>query len=287
VRWWLTCTLDPMTGCWYRRGEQFGGEVGFQSGESAFETQRCMRCARCRKPNRRCALAPGLVRASGRSELMSVDSFGTERTSLWCAAILHQCVFTGLIVLGLLASGCSRNKSLAQAPATTLPSVGYEGPAPEIENQSTSAPIVVETLPEPTAIAAEAQPNLAPPAQLTLPPKPPKSVVESRRAARTNVPAAVEAPPVVQAPPIQLLPQFSESDKQALSRKISEQLDSAQSLVDSLNESHLTEQQKPNVAAVLDFMKKSRDAVKRGEFYQGLVLAQKANTLAASLVTTP
>ena len=34
-------------------------------------------------------------------------------------------------------------------------------------------------------------------------------------------------------------------------------------------------------------MKKSRDAVKRGEFHQGLVLAQKANTLAASLVKTP
>ena len=196
-------------------------------------------------------------------------------------------IFTGLIFVSLLASGCSRNKSLARVPVTSLPSVGYHGPAPEIENQSTSAPIVVETLPEPTATAAEAQLNLAPPAQRTPPPKPTKAVVESRRATRTSVPAAVEAPPVAQAPPIQLLPQFSESDKQALSRRINEQLDSAQSLVESLNESHLTEQQKPNLAAVLDFMKKSRDAVKRGEFYQGLVLAQKANTLAASLVKTP
>jgi hypothetical protein len=146
---------------------------------------------------------------------------------------------------------------------------------------------MVETLPEPTATAAEAQPNLAPPAQLTPPPKPPKVVVESRRSTRTAVPATVETPPVAQAPPIQLLPQFSESDKQALSRKISEQLDSAQSLIESLNEAHLTELQKPNLAAVTDFMKKSREAVKRGEFYQGLVLAQKANTLAASLVKTP
>ena len=196
-------------------------------------------------------------------------------------------IFTGLIFVSLLVSGCSRNKSLARVPVTNLPSVGYSGPAPEIENQSTSAPIVVETLPEPTATAAEAQLNLAPPAQRTPPPKPTKAVVESRRSTRTSVPAAVEAPPVAQAPPIQLLPQFSESDKQALSRRINEQLDSAQSLVESLNESHLTEQQKPNLAAVLDFMKKSRDAVKRGEFYQGLVLAQKANTLAASLVKTP
>jgi len=216
---------------------------------------------------------------------MSVDFFGMKRTSLSCSAILHQRVFIGLIFVGLLATGCSRNKSLARVPVT--PSVGYQGPAPENENQSTSAPIMVETLPEPTATAAEAQPNLAPPAQLTLPPKPTKAVVESRRTARTSVPASVETPPVAQAPPIQLLPQFSESDKQALSRKINEQLDSAQSLVESLNESHLTEQQKPNLAAVLDFMKKSRDAVKRGEFNQGLVLAQKANTLAASLVKMP
>jgi len=147
---------------------------------------------------------------------------------------------------------------------------------------------MVETLPEPTSTAAEAQLNLAPPAQRMAPSKPLKAAVESRREPRTAAPQPAETRPVVaQAPPIQLLPQISESDKQALSRRINEQLDSAQSLVESLNESHLSEQQKPNLAAVLDFMKKSRDAVKRGEFYQGLVLAQKANTLAASLVKTP
>lgn len=193
----------------------------------------------------------------------------------------------GFVVFGLLTSGCSRNQSLARVPVTSLPSVGYSGPAPEIENQSTSAPIMVETLPEPAATAAEAQPNLAPPAQRMPPSRPTKTAVESRREPRTTVPAAVEARPVAQAPPIQLLPQFSESDKQALSRRINEQLDSAQSLVESLNELHLTEQQKPNLAAVHDFMKKSRDALKRGEFYQGLVLAQKAHTLAASLVKAP
>jgi hypothetical protein len=218
---------------------------------------------------------------------MWVDIFGREQASSSSSVILYQHLLTGLLFVSLLATGCSRNKSLARIPVTGLPSVGYQGPAPEGENQSTSAPIMVETLPEPTATAAEAQPNLAPPAQLTPPPKPPKAVVESRRSTRTTVPATVEAPPVAQAPPIQLLPQFSESDKQELSRKINEQLDSAQSLVESLNEAHLTELQKPNLAAVTDFMKKSREAVKRGEFYQGLVLAQKANTLAASLVKTP
>jgi hypothetical protein len=261
--------------------------VGFHVSESAFETQRYMNCLKRCKPNQAYAFTSGPSPASGRSEPTSVDFFGMKRTSLSYSAILHQRVFIGLIFVGLLATGCSRNKSLARVPVTGLPSVGYQGPAPEIENQSTSAPIMVETLPEPTATAAEAQPNLAPPAPLTLPPKPTKAIVESRRAARASVPVAVETPPVAQASPIQLLPQFSESDKQALSRKINEQLDSAQSLVESLNESHLTEQQKPNLAAVLDFMKKSRDAVKRGEFYQSLVLAQKANTLAASLVKMP
>jgi len=197
-------------------------------------------------------------------------------------------MFVGPVVAGLLTSGCIRNKFSARAPVSSPPSVEYHGPAPEIENQSTSAPIMVETLPEPAATAAEAQPNLAPPAQRIPPPKPPKAVVESRRETRANSPVPAETKPVVaQAPPIQLSPQFSESDKQALSRKINEQLDSAQSLVESLNESRLTEQQKPNLAAVLDFMKKSRDAMRRGELYQGLVLAQKANTLAGSLVKTP
>jgi hypothetical protein len=255
--------------------------------ESAFETPRW--CLKRSKSSQGSALplTPAPSRTSRRAEPTAVDTFGTKRTSSSNPVIPYQSLITGFIFVALLATGCSRNKSLARVPVTGLPSVGYQGPAPEIENQSTSAPIMVETLPEPTATAAEAQPNLAPPAQLTPPPKPTKAVVESRRAPRINAPTSVETAPVAQAPPIQLLPQFTESDKQSLSRKINEQLDSAQSLVESLNESHLSEQQKPNLAAVLDFMKKSRDAVKRGEFYQGLVLAQKANTLAASLVRAP
>ena len=257
-------------------------------GDSTFETQRAMRYLKALKTKQRCALLstshPSHKLAEGKP--IWVDIFRREQASSSNSVILYQQLLTGLLFVSLLATGCSRNK-LARVPVTGLPSVGYQGPAPESENQSTSAPIMVETLPEPTATAAEAQPNLAPPAQLTPPPKPPKAVVEARRATRTSVPAAIETPPVAQAPPIQLLPQFSESDKQALSRKINEQLDSAQSLIESLNEAHLTELQKPNLAAVTDFMKKSREAVKRGEFYQGLVLAQKANTLAASLVKTP
>src|SRR4030095_6588323 len=106
---------------------------------------------RC-KPKQECALALGPSPALARRELMSVDLFGTKQASSSYSAILC----TGLIFVGLLPTGCSRNKSLARVPVTSLPSVGYQGPAPEIENQSTSAPIMVETLPEPTATRAEA-----------------------------------------------------------------------------------------------------------------------------------
>ena len=42
-----------------------------------------------------------------------------------------------------------------------------------------------------------------------------------------------------------------------------------------------------SLKAVYDFIRKAEDAVKRGEYYQGLVLAQKANTLASTIATKP
>jgi hypothetical protein len=39
--------------------------------------------------------------------------------------------------------------------------------------------------------------------------------------------------------------------------------------------------------AVFDFIRKAEEAVKLGEFYQGLVLAQKANTLASMIAVKP
>jgi hypothetical protein len=196
----------------------------------------------------------------------------------------------GLVALILIASlfpaACSRNRQLASAPIPEVRSSTYPGPAPEIENQLTSDPIMLENLPPPPSGAAEALPNVLPPAPLTLPPTQTKVVVEPKRENKPALPP-VETRPVAQAPPIQLLPQFSESDKAVLQKKISDQLDSARSYLKSLNESQLTEHQKPNLAAANDFIRKSEDALKRGEFYQGLVLAQKANTLAASLAKTP
>jgi hypothetical protein len=195
-----------------------------------------------------------------------------------------------LIVLsvGLFPAACSRSKSVARAPVTGVPYPDYAGPAPEIENQATSTPINLDTLPEPNVTAAETQPNLPPPAQHIQLPKPPKAAaVEPKREPRPSMTAPVENRPVAQAPPIQLLPQFSQRDKQALNRKINDQLDSARSILKTLDESQLREEQKPSLAAVHEFIRKSEEAVRRGEFYQGLVLAQKANTLAASLARTP
>jgi hypothetical protein len=192
-----------------------------------------------------------------------------------------------MLIISLLLSGCSRTKQLARAPVTDVPSVDYQGPAPEVENQTTSAPIMVDRLPEPTSTAAEAPPNLAPPAQRTPASRQPRIAVESRKEVKPVSPPPAETRPVAQVPPIQLLPQFSESDKTALYKKINDQLESARSVLRSIDESQLTEQEKPNLAAVVDFIKKSEDALKHGQFYQGLVLAQKANTLAASLARNP
>jgi hypothetical protein len=195
-------------------------------------------------------------------------------------------VWIGLLLMGSVLSACMRNKPLARTPVATAPSLNSQGPAPEIENQATSDSFIVETLPEPATTVAEAPLNLTLPQQ-TPPPSQPKVVTESRREARPALQPPTETRPVAQAPPIQLLPQFSERDKAAMQKKIADQLDSARFLLNSLTESQLTEQQKPNVAAVNDFIRKSEDALKRGEFYQGLVLAQKANTLAASLARMP
>lgn len=191
-----------------------------------------------------------------------------------------------VLSLCLIFSGCNRNRSFVRVPVTGLPSPDYAGPAPEIENQATSAAFMVDTLPEPAATAAETQPILPPPLPHTQPIKPAKAATEPKRESRLSV-APVETRPVVQAPPIELFPQFSGNDKQTLNRKITDQLDSARFLVRTLDESQLTAEQKPSLVAVHDFIRKSEDAVRRGEFHQGLVLAQKANTIAASLAKTP
>ena len=184
-----------------------------------------------------------------------------------------------------LVSACKKSSQIASSPALDTTSIAYQGPAPEIENQATSTPILVETLPGPAAAAAELQPNLPPPPPHVTSPKPQKPIIEPRR--EVKIPVPVETRPAVQGPPIQLSPQLSSTDKAVLAKKISEQLESAKALLKSVNESQLPEDRKPSYSAVQDFIKKSEDAVRRGEYYQGLVLAQKAKTLAASIANAP
>ena len=186
-------------------------------------------------------------------------------------------------ILLLAASGCKRGKPAASTPVPDTPRVVYQEPASETENQSTSAPIVVDTLPKPAGTSTDLKLNIPPPSRLPYP-KPPKVV--SAEPKRDTKPVAVSEPKiVVQTPTIQLAPRMSDREKNDFVKKINDQLDSARSLIKSVNEASLGEQQKINLEAIQDFIKKSEDAVTRGEFTQGLVLAEKANTLAASLTS--
>jgi hypothetical protein len=170
---------------------------------------------------------------------------------------------------------------VASTPVPDAPRVVYQEPSSETENQSTSTPIVVDTLPKPAATSTDLKLNIPPPSRQPNP-TPPK-VVFSEPRKDTKPVAASEPKIVVQTPTIQLTPRMSDREKSDFVKKINDQLDSARSLIKSVNEAGLGEQQKINLEAIQDFIKKSEDAVTRGEFTQGLVLAEKANTLAASL----
>jgi hypothetical protein len=141
----------------------------------------------------------------------------------------------------------------------------------------------VDTLPKPAGTSTDLKLNIPPPSRRPSP-KPPKAAAEATEPKRENRPAPVAEPKiVVQTPTIQLAPRISDREKNDLIKKINAQLDSARSLIKSLNEAALGEEQKINLEAIQDFIRRSEDSVTRGEFTQGLVLAEKANTLATSL----
>jgi len=194
---------------------------------------------------------------------------------------LRLCLWIFLLCI----TGCKKNIQIARPPITTAPSVVYQGPATELENQSTSTPIIVRTLPEPTSSASDVKPSIPLPATRPSDSKPTKPLVEPKKEIKLSPP--VETRNALQTPAIQLAPQINENEKISLIRKINDQLDSAKSLIKSVNESSLNENQRTNLAAIQDFIRKAEDAKKRGEFEQGLVLARKANTLAASIVNLP
>jgi len=187
------------------------------------------------------------------------------------------------LIFFLAMVGCKKNKQIALPPVSEAPRVIYQGPSTELENQSTSTPIAVETLPEPPSTTTDVKPNIPLPPSRPLSPKPPRVLSESKRDAK---PATNEAK-TLPTPALQLAPLISDNEKASFTRKIKDRLESAKSLVKSVNVSHLNEEQKTNLAAIHDFIKKSEDAMKRGEFVQSLVLAEKANTLAASISNLP
>ena len=196
--------------------------------------------------------------------------------------------FLFFLFLGSFLMGCHKNTPAAKSVSELDYTQESKGPAPEIENQLTSNPIVVENLPDPVPSSTEAAPMIQPPPPRTIPGRPPKTSVEPRRSART--PAAVEPVdprPPVQQPPIQLQPQLSRSDRDTMVRKINEQLESARKRIRSLDEAQLPKELQTSLKVVFDFIRKAEDAVKRGEYYQGLVLAQKANALASTIATKP
>ena len=186
-------------------------------------------------------------------------------------------------VVLLSTSGCKRGKPVVLPPVVEAPRVVYQEPSSETENQSTSTPVsVVDTLPKPAATSTDLKLNIPPPSRKPNT-KPPRAASEPKRDTK---PVAVSEPKIaVQAPTIQLTPGISDRERNDLVKRINNQLDSARSLIKSVNEAGLSEQQKINLEAIQDFIRKSEDAVTRGEFTQGLVLAEKANTLAASLTS--
>jgi len=186
------------------------------------------------------------------------------------------------LIFFLAMVGCKKNRQIALPPVSEAPRVIYQGPSTELENQSTSTPIAVETLPEPPSTTTDVKPNIPLPPSRPLSPKPPRALSESKR----DKPATNEAK-TLPTPALQLAPLISDNEKASFTRKIKDRLESAKSLVKSVNVSHLNEEQKTNLAAIHDFIKKSEDAMKRGEFVQSLVLAEKANTLAASISNLP
>ena len=59
--------------------------------------------------------------------------------------------------------GCHKTKPASNAVPDLDYAQGSTGPAPEIENQLTSNPIVVENLPDPVPSTTEAVPMIQPP----------------------------------------------------------------------------------------------------------------------------
>jgi type IV secretory pathway VirB10-like protein len=194
----------------------------------------------------------------------------------------NRLIAVGFCLLALTA--CKRNNPIVRPPVAETPRVSTQGPATELENQSTSVPIAVDTLPQPPTSQTEITPSIPPPSK-PLASKRSRSTLEPKREASAAAPPESKAVP----PPggIQLTARLNENEKEARIKEIVDELESAKYKLRSIDPAALGEVQKANLMAVQDFIKKSDDLMKRGDLDQSLVLAHKANTLAASLTRTP
>lgn len=189
-----------------------------------------------------------------------------------------------LLLLAVAAQlGCAPAKPKVQTPvAIAPPPPEISGPASELENQNTSTPVVIPNSPlapiEMTEVKPVPQPEQPQPApRKTAPPREPARK-ETRPAAPTETAAATPPPPA-----FQITPLLTEAEKTEMSRKISQELDAARALVRNIDASRLSSEQKTNLSAIQDFFRKSEEATHKGDYYQALVVAQKAHTLASSL----
>jgi hypothetical protein len=201
---------------------------------------------------------------------------------------------SGLIILlmsvALVTAGCRPAGQKVRIPLPEAPQSLTPGPASELENQATSTPMVIPNVPPIPIQVPEIKP--VPPPQPETPiakPKPQRTQAVNKKEVH---PAHAAEPPVVvppsHAPAIQLGPLITNKDKDSMKSKINDQLDSADRMLKSINPSKLDSQQKANYEAIhdaiLDFITKSKDALDKEDYNQSLLMAQKANTLAASLV---
>jgi hypothetical protein len=121
-------------------------------------------------------------------------------------------------------------------------------------------------------------------------PRPAQTTTAPKREVRTPTPTeAVAAPSTTPAPtvapsaPLQLEPYMPNEERNELKKKITQELESARNLLAGLKMKKLTPDQESYKATILDFIKKSKQALDRGDYLQSFAMAQKANTLALSL----
>jgi hypothetical protein len=174
------------------------------------------------------------------------------------------------------------------------------------QGERVRVPIPIQREPADTGSGAEREKQSAhaaeslPPPPVTLPPAKPLPPPVPPRKGRNSKAAKKEVPPVSSTEqtavppsvtpnpsPLQLAPDIPEKEKQDLVNKINSEINSARYLLDHVNKSRspntLSPEQNTTISTINDFLVKSDDARKRGDFYQAYAMAQKANILAASL----